>query len=71
MNKVRYPWHTWLKEPKPGRNRKLELVRGQDYLCMTHGMAVQVRNAASLRGMRVSVLITESGLLVTIYGDTV
>ncbi len=56
---VRYPWDKWFKQPK------LRLFRGRDYLCMPHSMGQQVRNAASIRGLRVSVYIRGEGITVT------
>lgn len=52
-----YPWDRWFKR---GRGR---LRRGRDYTCLQNSMAQQVRNAASRRGLRVSVRQRHGGLI--------
>lgn len=57
---IRYPWDQWFNCPQ------LRLVRGKDFNGMPHAMAVQMRNAAAKRGLRVSVKIEEDTLIVTV-----
>ena len=57
----RYPWDKWLKEDK------LVLHRGTHYRCQPHSMAVQVRDAATKRGLDVSVEIDEGTITAYIY----
>jgi len=54
-----YPWDRWF------RHNRFRLVRGVHYHCQPHSMSVMVRNAASARGVRVSVLIAEGTLIVS------
>lgn len=58
---IRYPWDKWLSK------RSLRLVRGRHYNCMPHSMGVQVRNAAAMRGIHVSVKIAEDILIITVF----
>ncbi len=58
----RYPWNRWLKR------KRFRLVRGKDFACMPHSMAVQVRNAAAKQSIRVSVTIDENILSITTLG---
>jgi hypothetical protein len=56
---VRYPWDKWL-----GKKQAYTLQRGRDFNCKVHGMAAQLRNAASKRGMSVSIAIEGDSLTV-------
>lgn len=56
----RYPWDKWF------RRKKFVLRRGRDFMCMTHGMAVQVRTAAKNRNLQVSVMIEEDNLRIVL-----
>jgi hypothetical protein len=58
----KYPWEKWFN-----RRRRYKLVRGQDFTCQPHSMSVQIRAAAHLYGVRVSVSILDDVLLVTNY----
>lgn len=63
----RYPWKKWLTPTgKPWKS--LSLIRGKHYNCMTHSMAVQVRQAAYTLGVSVSVSIGEDRLIITNQG---
>lgn len=55
---AKYPWDRWF------RQQQFTLVRGVDYTCQPHGMAVLVRNTAGHRGLRVSVKINEGVITV-------
>jgi hypothetical protein len=55
-----HPWEVWFSKPS------VRIKRGKQFTCQPHSMAVQVRNAAKLRGLRVSVLIQESVLAITV-----
>ena len=54
-----YPWNVWFKR------RVFRLVKGDHFNCAPHSMSVQVRGAARKRGIRVSVFIEGSVLIVT------
>jgi len=56
---AKYPWNRWLN-----RKQKLTLRRGVDYHCQPHSMAVMIRNAAAVRGVRVSVYLDEGTITV-------
>ena len=58
---IRYPWDRWFARKHP-----FPLRRGWEFLCQTHSMAVQVRNAAAARNKRVSIKIVGENLHVTI-----
>lgn len=55
-----YPWELWFKM------NEFTLRRGRDYNCQVHGMAVQIRQRAKDRGLRVSVLTQGDSLHVTV-----
>jgi len=55
---IRYPWDKWFHK------KSFKLVRGEDYFCQPHSMAVQVRGAASKRGLSVHVSINEKVITV-------
>lgn len=57
---VRHPWDKWFQKSR------FNLVRGKHFGGMPHAMAVQVRNAASLRGYDASVYIDGNTLAITI-----
>lgn len=61
---TRYPWDKWF-----GRS-KFRLVRGKHFQCATHGMAGQIRNAAVLYGVKVSIKVKEDTLVVTVHENT-
>lgn len=56
----KYTWDKWFAR------KKFRLVRGKHFDCMPHSMGVQVRMAASNRGLRVSVQIDEERLTVSV-----
>lgn len=56
--KTRYPWDKWLTQPQT------ILLRGRDYRCTTFGLAQQVRQQASRRGIRVSVHTTQDSVTI-------
>jgi hypothetical protein len=49
---VRHPWEKWFSK------KSFRLIRGKHFNGMVHSMAQQVRNAASARGLRVSIAFT-------------
>lgn len=51
----RYPWEKWFMR------KEFTLRRGIDYTCMPHSMAVQIRMAASSRGLSISVYTDTEG----------
>lgn len=53
----KYPWERWFN------GGEFNLVRGRDYRCATHGMMAQVRNAASARGVSVSLRLDPKGVI--------
>lgn len=59
---VRYPWDRWLSK------RRTTLRRGRDFQCQLHSMGVQMRNAALLRGIPVSVHLKDDVLVVEVKG---
>lgn len=59
-----YPWEFWLAR------QRLVLRRGRDYACTNSTMASNVRNAASQRGISISVEERDGGLVVTIHGPS-
>jgi len=62
---VRYPWDKWLS-----RKRKFKLLRGVDFFCQPHSMGMQIRNAATIRGLRAKVHILEDLLEVEVIDAT-
>lgn len=50
QNASKYPWDKWLR----GKRRRT-LHKHTDYQCKSHGMAGQIRNAASQRGLSVRI----------------
>lgn len=53
----RYPWEKWF------RRKEFTLKRNVDYTCMPHSMTVQIRMAASSRGLSVSVFTDTDGTI--------
>lgn len=47
---IKYDWERWF------RLRRFQLRRGEDYDCSQSAMSQQVRNAASQRSLRVSIV---------------
>lgn len=47
----RHPWDKWF------RTRRFTLIHGRDYKCQPHGMAVQVRQQAGMRGLSASISV--------------
>jgi len=58
MGNYKYPWDKWF-----ARTKRFKLKRGRDYACMTHAMAQQIRDTASVRGVFVSIQINEDDSL--------
>lgn len=58
---VRYPWEKWLVVGK-----KKVLKKGKDYLGLSHGMSMTVRQAAKRKGYRVSVQVTEESVVINV-----
>lgn len=54
----RHDWDKWFKR------KRFTLTRGKEFSGMPHAMSAQVRNAACVRGLTVSVKINENVLLV-------
>lgn len=59
--KRQYDWPRWFSR------RRFTLTGGIDYQCSTKSMAQQVRNAASARGILVSIVESPGGLTVVVY----
>lgn len=57
---ARYPWSKWLNKSK------FKLVRGKHFSCATYCMAGQVRNAAVLYDVKVSIKVKGDTLEVTV-----
>lgn len=62
--KALYPWDRWFKKLSSMPDGRMVLARNRDYHCQSHGMAQQVRNAASGRGLSVTVETREKSLIV-------
>lgn len=56
----KYPWDDWL------RGTTLSLRKGIHFDCQIHGMAQQIRNAARVRRLKVSLRLESSHIHVTI-----
>lgn len=57
----KYNWDKWFMRPK------FILVRGRDFQCTSHSMNVMVRNAARLRGVKISIrFVDDLKLVVTV-----
>lgn len=54
-----YDWGKWFQR------KSFRLVQGQDFNCEVHGMASQIRNKASQRGLKVSLKIADGVITVT------
>lgn len=57
----KYPWQEWTD----GQPR--EAVRGVDYTCPDNSFRTACHQAARIRGLRVAVRITESGVAFQFY----
>ncbi len=60
---TRYPWDRWFIK------KRFRLVKGGHYVCKTHGMAAQVRNAAHIRNLSISLSIDDGSIEVHVNGD--
>lgn len=58
--RYRYPWESWF------RRSRLTLRRGEHFFVMPHVMAQIIRNAARVKGKRVSIRIEEDTLKVDV-----
>ena len=56
----KYPWDKWLKQPHT------VLLRGIHYRCSQSTMCQIIRNNASARGLRVSLLDTETEITINV-----
>ena len=54
-----FPWDRWFQR------KSFRLVQGQDFNCEVHGMASQIRNKASQRGLKVSLRVADGTITVT------
>lgn len=52
----KYHWDLWLSR------RRFRLRRGEDFACSASSMVQQIRNAASLRGIGVSIEEKDNGI---------
>lgn len=52
----RYPWRNWFGK------KRMVLVRGTHYHCLSHGMAGMVRNTARRYGVTVSVSVADNSV---------
>lgn len=48
---INYPWDKWFNRSR------FSLKKGQDFHCQVHGMVQQIRNQATKRNVRVSVVV--------------
>lgn len=55
-----YPWEIWFKK------KQFTICHGQDYACMTHSMAQQVRTQAAKRNIKVQIRIKEDPDQITV-----
>lgn len=60
-SRTKYPWDQWFLRMK---KRPLSLHQGSDFKCQAHGMAQQIRNVASSRGVTISIEIQEKTITV-------
>ena len=56
----RHPWDTWFSKSS------FQLKKGVHFDCQTHSMVVQVRNAATNRGLKVVIQLFDDTLTVTV-----
>ncbi len=61
----RYQWEKWFSYTR----KQFFLKRGIDYNTNQRSMMQQVRNAAVDRGLRVAIVDTENGLVVTVLEE--
>lgn len=64
LKPIRYPWDRWFGKSK------FRIVRGKHFYCATYCMAGQVRNAAVLYDVKVSIKVKEDTLVVTVHENT-
>ena len=62
---ARYPWREWFK------TGKVDLVRGKDYECTSHGMWHNAKRAARAEGYRIRVEVKEGSVSITVTGRRV
>lgn len=55
----RHPWNTWFSKPL------FRLTKGVHFDCQVHSMVVQVRNAATNRGLKVIIELFDNTITVT------
>ena len=61
--KIRHPWDDWF------RRKQFRLAKDNHYTCLPHSMAQQIRNEAQRRGLKVSIQIIGTTLVVTNRGS--
>lgn len=60
---AKYDWEEWFGRPST------RLVRGADYHCSQSAMVYQVRNNASMRGVRVRVVDNGDSIDIEVVGE--
>lgn len=63
-SRSKYPWDDWFSEIRKGDRCNVHLH--QDFDCQIHGMAQQIRNAAAVRKIHVSLKLFDDYIEVTI-----
>jgi hypothetical protein len=53
----RYPWTKWFSQ------KQFRLRQGKDFHCQVHSMMIQVRFAAARMGRKVTVHLSDTGLV--------
>ena len=55
-----YPWERWFSQ------KSFRIIRGKHFDCQVHGMAQQIRNAASYYGVGVSISVEAETVIVKV-----
>lgn len=58
----KYPWEEWFKE------KITVIVRGEDYDCSQSSMVQSIRNRATLDGLKVKVIDTDTEIIIVVMG---
>lgn len=56
----KYPWEEWFKE------KITVIVRGEDYDCSQSSMVQSIRNRATLAGLKVKVVDTDTEIIIVV-----
>jgi hypothetical protein len=63
---VRYPWNEWLTLARKG---PIELIKGQHFECLPHGMMRNARHALGKAKLKASIKVLEDRITITLLGD--